>query len=207
MESQLFTTRNFALEGGEVLPSMTLAYTTYGARGPDSRNAVLLTHGYTSSQHMAGPLRRERRRGLVGRAGRARQGDRYRPAVRRLLEHAGLVLRLDQPRLRQSRHRQALRPGLPRHHPGRHRERAEGAARQARREAPGRGRRAVLRRLPGLPVGRHLSRLHGWAGGRGHRAQGLGRRGGGEVAGRHPGQGSQLERRLVLRQGRRRPAS
>ena len=108
------------------------------------------------------------------------------------------------PGLHQPRDRQALRPGLPRHHPGRHRQRAEGAARQPRRQAPGRGRRPVVRRLPDLPVGRHLSRLHGRAGGGGQRAQGLGRRGGGEVAGRPPRQGSQLERRLVLRQGRHR---
>ena len=168
-------------------------------RAADPRLHVEPAHGR--------PLRRERRRGLVGRAGRTGQGDRHRPAVRRVVEHAGLVLRLDQSRLRQSRHRQALRPGLPRHHPGRHRQRPEGAARRARREAPGRGRRAVVRRLPDLPVGRHPSRLHGRAGGRGQRAQGLGRRGGGEVAGRLPGQGSQLERRPLLRQGRRHAAS
>jgi homoserine O-acetyltransferase len=52
MESQLFTTRNFALEGGDVLPSLSLAYTTYGRRAADSRNVVLVTHGYTSSHRM-----------------------------------------------------------------------------------------------------------------------------------------------------------
>ena len=49
-----------------------------------------------------------------------------------------------------------------------------------------------------------LSRLHGRAGGGRQRAQGLGRRGVGQVADRHAGQGSQLERRLVLRQWRHR---
>ena len=85
------------------MPEVTLAYETYGTLAPDGRNAVLLTHGYTSSQHMAGRYRRERRRGLVGRAGRTRQGDRHRPAVRRVVQHAGLVLRLDQSGLHQSR--------------------------------------------------------------------------------------------------------
>ena len=124
-----FTAKNFKLVSGTVMPEVTIAYETYGTLAPDGRNAVLLTHGYTSSQHMAGRCRRERRRRLVGRAGRTRQGDRHRPALRRVVEHAGLVLRLDQSRLHQSRHRQALRAGLPRHHPGRHRQRAEGIAR------------------------------------------------------------------------------
>jgi homoserine O-acetyltransferase len=33
---------------------MTIAYETYGKLAPDGRNAVLLTHGFTSSHHMAG---------------------------------------------------------------------------------------------------------------------------------------------------------
>ncbi|HWB45390.1 MAG TPA: alpha/beta fold hydrolase [Hyphomicrobiaceae bacterium] len=52
MENQQFTTTDFALESGEVLPSLTLAYTTYGTRAADSRNVVLVTHGYTSSHRM-----------------------------------------------------------------------------------------------------------------------------------------------------------
>ena len=151
-----YTIRNFRLESGAVMPEVTIAYRDLrhaGAGWPQRRAADPRLH--VGPAH-GRPLRRERRRGLVGRAGRARQGDRHRSALRRVVEHAGLVLRLDQPRRRQSRHRQALRPGLPRHHPGRHRERPEGTARRARREAPGRGRRAVVRRLPGLPVGGHL---------------------------------------------------
>jgi homoserine O-acetyltransferase/O-succinyltransferase len=49
-----FTTKNFKLASGAVMPEVTIAYETYGTLGPDGRNAVLLTHGYTSSQHMAG---------------------------------------------------------------------------------------------------------------------------------------------------------
>jgi homoserine O-acetyltransferase len=37
-----------------VLPEMALAYETYGTLAPDGRNAVLITHGFTSSHHMAG---------------------------------------------------------------------------------------------------------------------------------------------------------
>jgi homoserine O-acetyltransferase len=53
-ESKLFTTRDFRLESGVVLPELTLAYETYGTLAPDGRNAVLHTHGYTSSHHAAG---------------------------------------------------------------------------------------------------------------------------------------------------------
>jgi len=49
-----FTTRDFRLENGAVLPEVTLAYETYGTLAPNGRNAVLATHGYTSSHHLAG---------------------------------------------------------------------------------------------------------------------------------------------------------
>jgi len=49
-----FAIKNFRLESGTVMPEVTIAYETYGTLAPDGRNAVLLTHGYTSSQHMAG---------------------------------------------------------------------------------------------------------------------------------------------------------
>lgn len=54
VESKLFTARDFRLESGVVLPEMTLAYETYGTLGADRRNAVLVTHGFTSSHHAAG---------------------------------------------------------------------------------------------------------------------------------------------------------
>jgi homoserine O-acetyltransferase len=54
IQKRTFTTRNVKLESGTVLPEMTIAYETYGTMAPDGRNVVLLTHGYTSSQHMAG---------------------------------------------------------------------------------------------------------------------------------------------------------
>ena len=41
------------LRHGGVLRGAQLAYTTYGALAPDGRNAVLLTHGYTSSHRFA----------------------------------------------------------------------------------------------------------------------------------------------------------
>ncbi len=52
--SRLFTTRNFTLSTGPVLPELTLAYETYGRLDSDGGNAVLLTHGYSSNHHMAG---------------------------------------------------------------------------------------------------------------------------------------------------------
>jgi homoserine O-acetyltransferase len=51
----VFTTRDFTLENGRSLPELTLAYETHGALAPDGRNAVLITHGFTSSHHAAGP--------------------------------------------------------------------------------------------------------------------------------------------------------
>jgi homoserine O-acetyltransferase len=54
VDTRRFDTRNFRLESGVVLPEMTIAYETYGKPATDGRNVVLLTHGFTSSQHMAG---------------------------------------------------------------------------------------------------------------------------------------------------------
>ena len=54
IETRQFDTTDFRLQSGAVLPEMTIAYETYGRLAPDGRNAVLLTHGFTSSQHMAG---------------------------------------------------------------------------------------------------------------------------------------------------------
>ena len=54
VETKKFTTKDFKLQSGAVLPEMTIAYETYGKLAPDGRNAVLLTHGFTSSHHMAG---------------------------------------------------------------------------------------------------------------------------------------------------------
>ncbi len=54
VEVKNFSTTDFRLQSGEVLPELKLAYETYGALAPSGRNAILVTHGYTSSQHAAG---------------------------------------------------------------------------------------------------------------------------------------------------------
>jgi homoserine O-acetyltransferase/O-succinyltransferase len=54
IESKLFTAREFRLESGQSLPSLELAYETYGTLSPTEDNAVLVVHGYTSSHHAAG---------------------------------------------------------------------------------------------------------------------------------------------------------
>src|SRR3970282_117242 len=66
---------------GEVLPALTLAYEAYGRLAADGRNAVLVTHGFTSSQHAAGkhaPADEAARRwdGLIG-PGKAIDTDRF----------------------------------------------------------------------------------------------------------------------------------
>jgi homoserine O-acetyltransferase/O-succinyltransferase len=47
-----FTFTDFALTGGDSLPEVTLAYVTRGRLAPDGRNAILVTHGYTSGPNM-----------------------------------------------------------------------------------------------------------------------------------------------------------
>src|SRR5260370_17977300 len=54
VQKRSFTAKDLKLVSGTVMPEITIAYETYGTLAPDGRNAVLLTHGYTSSQHMAG---------------------------------------------------------------------------------------------------------------------------------------------------------
>lgn len=54
VQKRVFKMKEFRLENGTIMPDVAIAYETYGTLAPDGRNAVLLTHGYTSSQHMAG---------------------------------------------------------------------------------------------------------------------------------------------------------
>ena len=54
VESRIFKTKDVKLSSGAVLPVLELAYETYGTLASDGRNAVLVTHGYTSSHHAAG---------------------------------------------------------------------------------------------------------------------------------------------------------
>ncbi|MEJ0018626.1 MAG: alpha/beta fold hydrolase [Acetobacteraceae bacterium] len=50
-----YTFADFRLQSGEVMPQVTLAYCTRGTLAPDGRNAVLVTHGYTSGHRMIEP--------------------------------------------------------------------------------------------------------------------------------------------------------
>lgn len=47
-----YTIKDFRLSGGDVLPEVTLAYVTRGTLDATGRNAILVTHGYTSSHRM-----------------------------------------------------------------------------------------------------------------------------------------------------------
>ena len=55
MSTLTWRTENFKLELGHTLPELVLAYETHGRLAADGANAVLLTHGFTSSHHAAGP--------------------------------------------------------------------------------------------------------------------------------------------------------
>ncbi len=50
-----FSFADFALQGGEVLPEVTLAYVTRGRLAADGRNAILVTHGCPSDPAMIDP--------------------------------------------------------------------------------------------------------------------------------------------------------
>jgi homoserine O-acetyltransferase/O-succinyltransferase len=50
-----FNFSDFPLTSGEVLPDVTLAYVTRGKLAPGGRNAILVTHGYTSGPRMIEP--------------------------------------------------------------------------------------------------------------------------------------------------------
>src|SRR5437870_799053 len=54
VEDRFFTIRDFRLADGAVMPETTIAYETYGELASHGRNAVLLTHGFTSGHHFAG---------------------------------------------------------------------------------------------------------------------------------------------------------
>jgi homoserine O-acetyltransferase len=51
-----FTFSDFRMQSGEVLPEVTIAYSTRGKLAPDGRNGVLVTHGYTSGHQMIEPM-------------------------------------------------------------------------------------------------------------------------------------------------------
>jgi homoserine O-acetyltransferase/O-succinyltransferase len=50
-----FTIRDFRTSSGEVMPEATLAYVARGKLNADGRNAILITHGYTSGPAMIAP--------------------------------------------------------------------------------------------------------------------------------------------------------
>jgi homoserine O-acetyltransferase len=54
VEDRSFLIRGFQLQNGAVMREARMVYETYGRLAPDGRNAVLITHGYTSSHHAAG---------------------------------------------------------------------------------------------------------------------------------------------------------
>src|SRR3989454_2668504 len=79
--SRTFTASSFKLESGRVLPELTLAYESYGRLAADGRNAILVTHGFTSNHHAAGKYAATDPTpgwwdGLIG-AGKTIDTDRY----------------------------------------------------------------------------------------------------------------------------------
>jgi homoserine O-acetyltransferase len=54
-DATTFSTSNYRLQSGIVLPEVTIAYATLGTLAPDRGNAVLITHGNTSGPQMIDP--------------------------------------------------------------------------------------------------------------------------------------------------------
>lgn len=54
-ELKTFTTRDFRLQSGTVLPEVSIAYRTVGTLSPNRDNAVLIPHGNTSGPQMIEP--------------------------------------------------------------------------------------------------------------------------------------------------------
>jgi homoserine O-acetyltransferase/O-succinyltransferase len=52
--ARTFVLHDFRLQSGVVLKDLAIAYETYGTLDPSGRNAILITHGNTSSFHAAG---------------------------------------------------------------------------------------------------------------------------------------------------------
>src|ERR1700726_2816111 len=52
---KIFATSDFRLQGGAVMPAVTIAYRTLGVLAPNRDNAVLVTHGNTSGPQMIDP--------------------------------------------------------------------------------------------------------------------------------------------------------
>jgi homoserine O-acetyltransferase len=74
------TDRPFALEGGDVLRNISLAYEAWGSLDADAGNAILVCHALTGDQHVANPHPVTNKPGwwqtLVG-PGKALDTDRY----------------------------------------------------------------------------------------------------------------------------------
>lgn len=52
-QEKMLVVKNFRLQNGIILPEMHLAYITLGKLAADGKNAVLLTHGFTSSHRLS----------------------------------------------------------------------------------------------------------------------------------------------------------
>ncbi|NMH58849.1 E22 family MetX-like putative esterase [Alteromonas ponticola] len=54
VEKQTFTTQEFALFNGEVLPEVKVGWESYGKLNTDKSNVILITHYFTGTSHAAG---------------------------------------------------------------------------------------------------------------------------------------------------------
>jgi homoserine O-acetyltransferase len=112
MATLMWRTENFKLELGHTLPELALAYETHGRLAADGANAILVTHGFTSSHHAAGPSAPGEAPGwwdgLIG-PGKAIDTGRHFVVSSNMLGSS----RIDRAGEPEPSHRPALRPDFP----------------------------------------------------------------------------------------------
>jgi len=173
VEDQRFAISNFRLQDGTVMGEAKIANETHGRLAANGKNAVLITHGYTSSHHAAGRSPANGNLpgwwdGLIG-FGKAIDTDKLFVVFSNMLgsssgstNGASINPQTGKP----------YGPDLSGDNRARYRDDGEITARSAWRQASRRHRRPVLWRLSDISVGRRLAGLHRWHCPGGNRAQG-----------------------------------
>ena len=146
----------FHLERGRHLPSVTVAYETYGTLNPARDNAVLICHAISGDSHVA-QTRRAGRSRLVGYRHRSGQGDRHQPLLRDLPQRLGRLPRHDGAEQLESGHGPSLWAGFSVDHDWGHCQAAEAVGEPFGHRAAAGRRRRVAGRPHGLDLGHAIS--------------------------------------------------
>ena len=155
-----FTFADFRLQNGEVMPEVTIAYCTRGRLAADGRNAVLVTHGYTSGHRMieSGAGSSEGSWSTLVGPGAPIDTDRCFVVCSNML---GSSYGSTNAATRDPRTGRPYGSRFPNITVADIVDRAAPAAAPSRREAYARGGGAIVWGVSGIPVGGDVSRRHG----------------------------------------------